>query len=510
MNIDIVPGANTLADWYAVYAQGATALLGDAARINVMRSAAMVDEMIAKGDPVYGVNTGFGNLSNRRIDAADLHTLQENLVLSHTVGVGDPLPEGVVRLVIALKLAALSLGASGVRGEVVGLLEQMLVRGVLPMIPGQGSVGASGDLAPLAHLSAVMIGRGRATFNGELLSGADALSRAGLNPVRFGPKEGLAMLNGTQVSTALCLAGMFEIWRVVQSSLAVAALTFEGALGSTAPLDPRIHALKPHRGQVEVAAALRNLLKESEFRELQRIKGRLQDPYSLRCIPQVMGACHEVFRFACAMLETEARSASDNPLILVDNGDVISGGNFHAEPVAFVADALANVAAETGGMAERRIAFLLDGSMSGLPPFLTGTSGLTSGFMSLQITAAALVAENRQRSHPASVESVPTVGNQEDHVSMATHGARRLLDMARNADAIVAIELLAATEAMDCHGALRSCATLELLRSAVRERVPSMATDWEFSGALGHAQSLVNSGELARLAGLDVVPRFDT
>lgn len=509
MNIEITPGANTLADWYEVYARRATATLSDAARTNVLRSAKQVDDIIARGDAIYGVNTGFGKLSHRRIETADLDTLQENLVLSHTVGVGDPLPEGVVRLVMALKLAALSLGASGVRGEVVDLLEQMLKRGVTPVIPSQGSVGASGDLAPLAHLSAVMIGCGRASVDGELLTGKEALSRAGLSPIRFGPKEGLAMLNGTQVSTALCLAGLFEIWRVLQSSLAVSALTFEGALGSTAPLDPRIHALKPHRGQIAVAAQLRALLGGGDFRELQRTKGRLQDPYSLRCIPQVMGACLEVFRFACSMLETEARSVSDNPLIFADNGDVISGGNFHAEPVAFAADALANVVAEIGGMAERRIAFLLDGSMSGLPPFLTGGSGLTSGFMSLQITAAALVAENRQRSHPASVESVPTVGNQEDYVSMATHGARRLLDMARNAGAIVAIELLAATEAMDAHGASRSCPTLEKLRTAVRDVVPSMATDWEFSRALDHAQALVTSGALVRLAGFADVPSFN-
>jgi histidine ammonia-lyase len=506
MNIEIAPGANTLTDWYAVYAQGATATLNDTARANVLRSAQLVDDIIARGDAVYGVNTGFGKLSHLRIETADLATLQENLVLSHTVGVGDPLPDGIVRLVMALKLAALSLGASGVRMDIVELLEQMLKRGVTPVVPSQGSVGASGDLAPLAHISAVMIGRGRARFEGEVLEGREALARAGLSPLRFGPKEGLAMLNGTQVSTALCLAGLFDIWRVFQTSLAVSALTFEGALGSTAPLDPRIHALKPHGGQIAVAAQLRALLDGGDFRELQRAKGRLQDPYSLRCIPQVMGACLEVFRFACSMLETEARSVSDNPLIFADNGDVISGGNFHAEPVAFVADALANVAAEIGGMAERRVAFLLDGTMSGLPAFLTGGSGLTSGFMSLQITAAALVAENRQRSHPASIESVPTVGNQEDYVSMATHGARRLLDMARNAGAIVAIELLAATEAMDCHGPSKSCPTLERLRAAVRSAVPSMATDWEFSHALDHAQALVTSGEIVRLAGFSSVP----
>jgi histidine ammonia-lyase len=403
---------------------------------------------------------------------------------------------------MALKLAALSQGASGVRLSVPRLIEQMLEHGVIPVVPAQGSVGASGDLSPLAAISAVMIGRGQATYSGQLLAGGEALRLAGLSPVRLGPKEGLALLNGTQISTALALAGFFEIRRLFQSALITAALSVEAGLGSTAPFDARIQALKPHPGQIEVAATLRDLIQGGDIREQHAATGRLQDPYSLRCLPQVMGACRDVIGFAAGMLETEANSVSDNPLLLMDTGEVVSGGNFHAEAVGFAADMLANVAAEIGGMSERRTAFLIDASMSGLPPFLTGSSGLTSGFMSLQITAAALVAENRQKSHPAVVDSVPTVGNQEDFVSMATHGARRLLEMARNAESIVAIELLAAVEGIDHRAPLRTGPRLLPVHDCVREKVPSMATDWEFSSALRAAEQLIHSGRIIAAADL--------
>jgi histidine ammonia-lyase len=349
-----------------------------------------------------------------------------------------------------------------------------------------------------------MIGRGQARFGGELLPGAQALARAKLQPLVLGPKEGLALLNGTQVSTALALAALFDIRAALAAGLATGALSTEASLGSTVPFDARIQALRPHPGQIEAAALLRGLLAgPSDYRDLQARQGRLQDPYCLRCQPQVMGACMDVIRQAGRMLEIEAAGASDNPLVLLDTGEVLSGGNFHAEPVAFAADMLANAICEIGGMSERRIAFLIDAAMSGLPPFLTGPTGLTSGFMSLQITAAALVAENRQRSHPASVDSVPTVGNQEDFVSMATHGARRLLAMARNARAILSIELLAGVQALDARPGLRSNARLERLRTAVRQRVPSMAVDWEFSAAVAAAGELVDSGAVAALTGLD-------
>jgi len=382
------------------------------------------------------------------------------------------------------------------------LIEQMLDAGVTPVVPAQGSVGASGDLSPLAAISAVMIGRGQASYLGQVLPGGEALNQAGLTPLRLGPKEGLALLNGTQVTTALALAGFFEIRRLFQTALATAALSVEAGMGSTAPFDARIQALKPHPGQIEVAATLRDLLVGGEIRERHATIGRLQDPYCLRCLPQVMGACRDVIGFAAGMLETEANSVSDNPLLLMDTGEVVSGGNFHAEAVGFAADMLANVVAEIGGMSERRTAFLIDASMSGLPAFLTGGSGLTSGFMSLQITAAALVAENRQKSHPAVVDSVPTVGNQEDFVSMATHGARRLLDMARNAESIVAIELLAAVEGIDHRAPLHTGPRLEPVRQCVRDVVPSMAIDWEFSSALRAAEDLVHSGRIVAAADL--------
>jgi histidine ammonia-lyase len=505
MKIEIKPAANSLQDWYAVYAENASAFLGDAAIRNIERSATLVDRLVAEGKPVYGVNTGFGKLSEKRIDQADLEQLQENLVLSHTVGVGEPLPVHIVRLAMALKLAALSQGASGVRLSVPRLIEQMLEVGVTPVVPAQGSVGASGDLSPLAAISAVMIGRGQASYLGQVLPGGEALSQAGLTPLRLGPKEGLALLNGTQVTTALALAGFFEIRRLFQTALVTAALSVEAGMGSTAPFDARIQALKPHPGQIEVAATLRDLLQGGEIRERHAAIGRLQDPYCLRCLPQVMGACRDVIGFAAGMLETEANSVSDNPLLLMDTGEVVSGGNFHAEAVGFAADMLANVAAEIGGMSERRTAFLIDASMSGLPAFLTGGSGLTSGFMSLQITAAALVAENRQKSHPAVVDSVPTVGNQEDFVSMATHGARRLLEMARNAESIVAIELLAAVEGIDHRAPLHTGPRLEPARQCVREVVPSMAIDWEFSSALRAAEDLVHSGRIIAAAELPLL-----
>ncbi len=504
MTIEIRPADNMLADWQAVH-EGAVARLGPAARALVAQSAGLIDRIVADGRPVYGVNTGFGKLSHKRIADTDLAQLQENLVLSHTVGTGEPLADEIVRLAMALKLAALAQGASGVRPEIAALIEAMLARGVIPVVPGQGSVGASGDLAPLAHVSAVLIGRGQARHGGRVLPGAEALAAAGLAPVRLGPKEGLALLNGTQVTTAIGLAGLFGIRRLFASALVTAGLSVEAALGSTVPFDARIQALKPHPGQAAVAGALRDLIGDSDIRALHRREGRLQDPYCLRCLPQVMGACRDVIGFAAGMLEIEARSVSDNPLLLLDDGDVVSGGNFHAEAVGFAADMLANATAEIGGMAERRIAMLIDHSQSGLPPFLTGDGGLTSGFMSLQISAAALVAENRQKSHPAVVDSVPTVGNQEDFVSMATHGARRVLEMLRNAEAIVAIELLAAVEGLDHRAPLRAGPRLEAVRQVVRAQVPSMARDWEFSAAMRAAEGLIRSGAVLTAAGLDPV-----
>jgi histidine ammonia-lyase len=497
------PGSNTLDGWRELYLNPGQVVLGlsDSARRAVERSHDLVERLLDSGTPIYGVNTGFGRLASKRIEPADLKRLQENLVLSHTVGVGQPLPDSVVCLVLALKVAALAHGASGVRPVVVDTLIEMFDRGVLPVIPSQGSVGASGDLAPLAHLTAVMIGRGSATFAGEVRPGGEALRMAGIEPLVLGPKEGLAMLNGTQVSTALALAGLFETENVLATALAAGAMSVEASLGSTAPFGHAVQALRPHPGQIRTAAVLRALLASGDYRTAS-IGVRVQDPYSLRCMPQVLGACLDLIEHARTTLEIEADSVSDNPLLLSETGDVVSAGNFHAEPVAFAADMLAIALSEIGAMSERRIAFLIDHSLSGLPAFLTGGNGLTSGFMSLQIAAAALASENKQRAHPASIDSIPTAGNQEDFVSMATHGARRLLDMAGNARSIVATELLAATEGMDHHTGMRSSDQLENVRRLIRRQVPSMADDWEFSQAVTAANALVRDGAIADTAGL--------
>jgi histidine ammonia-lyase len=393
----------------------------------VEAGAATVEAILASGEPVYGINTGFGRLASVRIGDADLAALQRNLVLSHCAGVGEPLPAAVVRLVMALKLASFGQGASGVRWATLRTLAEALTHGLLPVVPAQGSVGASGDLAPLAHLTAALMGEGLIGAQGEPRPAGTALRQAGLAPLELGPKEGLAFLNGTQVSTALALAGLFEAERLWQTALVTGALSTDAAKGSDGPFDARIHAARRHPGQIEAAAALRALMAGSAIRRSHLVGDpRVQDPYCLRCQPQVMGACLTLLRQASATLVTEANGVSDNPLVFAEEGEVISGGNFHAEPVAFAADMIALALCEIGSLAERRIAMLVDPTLSGLPAFLTPNPGLNSGFMIPQVTAAALVAENRQMAHPASVDTIPTSANQEDHVSMATHGAYRL------------------------------------------------------------------------------------
>ena len=495
------PGAVPLADWRAIYF-GAAAGLDPACRPAVERSSAVVDAIVAKGEPVYGVNTGFGKLASVRIAAEDLARLQRNIVLSHAAGVGDPLPAPVVRLAMALKVASLGQGASGLRWSTLASLDALLRSGLVPVIPAQGSVGASGDLAPLAHLTAALMGVGDVFQDGRAVPAAAALAGAGLAPVDLGPKEGLALLNGTQISTALALAGLFEAERVFQAALVTGALATDAARGSDGPFDPRIHALRRHRGQGEVAAALRGLMAGSAIRESHRVDDpRVQDPYCLRCQPQVMGACLDILRQSAETLATEANGVSDNPLVFTDTGEVISGGNFHAEPVAFAADVIALALCEIGSIAERRVAMLVDPALSGLPAFLTPRPGLNSGFMIPQVTAAALVSENKQRSHPASVDSIPTSANQEDHVSMATHGAHRLLAMARNAAGVVGIELLAAAQGCDFHAPLRSSPALERARALLRGRVPALDDDRHFAPDMAEATALVVTGALAAAAG---------
>jgi histidine ammonia-lyase len=503
-------GTASLTEWRAIY-RGATVALDPACRSAVEAGAAAVAALVAKHEPIYGINTGFGRLASVRIDDADLATLQRNIVLSHSAGVGEPLPAPIVRLVLALKVASLAQGASGVRWSTIERLMDLLRGDLLPVIPAQGSVGASGDLAPLAHLAAALIGEGEIIVAGERFSAASALAEARLAPLEFAPKEGLALLNGTQVSTALALAGLFEAERVFRAALVTGALSIDAARGSDGPFDPRIHALRRHRTQIAVAESLRALLAGSAIRASHlKNDDRVQDPYCLRCQPQVMGACLDLLRHAASALETEANGVSDNPLIFADTGEVLSGGNFHAEPVAFAADEIAIALCEIGSLAERRVAMLVDASLSRLPAFLTPKPGLNSGFMIPQVTAAALAAENKQRAFPASVDSIPTSANQEDHVAMSAHGSRRLLGMAENAVQIVAIELLAAAQGCDFHAPLLSSAPLERVRALLRQQVPPLDHDRFLAPDIAAAAALVRTGDVPAAAGENLLPTLDT
>ncbi|MCR5873392.1 histidine ammonia-lyase [Phenylobacterium sp. J426] len=495
--IVIRPGDTPLADWRAIW-NGAAVRLDPATDAVVAESAAAVARILAKGEPVYGINTGFGKLATVRIADADLATLQRNLVLSHAAGVGDPSPRAVVRLMMALKLASLAQGASGVAPATIQLLEKMIQLDLIPVVPGQGSVGASGDLAPLAHMAAAMIGVGEIEAGGRRAEAGQALAAAGLAPLELGPKEGLALLNGTQFSTANALAGLFEAERLFRSALVTGALSTEAAKGSDTPFDPRIHALRRQPGQIEAADALRALMAGSAIRASHlKDDERVQDPYCLRCQPQVMGAALDVLRQAAATLTVEANGVSDNPLIFPDADEALSGGNFHAEPVAFAADMIALAVCEIGSIAERRVAMLVDPALSGLPAFLTPKPGLNSGFMIPQVTAAALVSENKQLAHPASVDSIPTSANQEDHVSMAAHGARRLLAMTRNLEGVLAVELLAAAQGCDFHAPLASSAALETVRARLRRDVPALDNDRHFAPDIEAAVAILRAGELA-------------
>ncbi len=500
--MQVSPGAVPLADWRAVY-RGATPTLDPACHPNIAESAAAVARILARHEPVYGINTGFGKLAMVKIGDADLGTLQRNIVLSHAAGVGEAMSVPIARLMMALKLTSLAQGASGVQPATIALLEGMLAKGLTPVIPAQGSVGASGDLAPLAHLAATMIGVGEIIVGDRKIAAAEALAQAGLAPLTLGPKEGLALLNGTQFSCAYALAGLFEAERLFQSALITGALSTEAAKGSDTPFDPRIHALRRHRGQIETAAALRGLMAGSAIRASHREGDeRVQDPYCLRCQPQVMGAVLDLLRQAAVTLGTEANAVSDNPLIFADSDEALSGGNFHAEPVAFAADMIALALCETGSIAERRIAMLVDPALSGLPAFLTPRPGLNSGFMIPQVTAAALVSENKQRAYPASVDSIPTSANQEDHVSMAAHGARRLIGMTENLANIIGIEYLAAAQGCDFHLPLRSSETLEAARARLRAKVPTLDEDRYFHPDMAAATQLVISGKLTSLSRL--------
>ncbi len=506
--VPLTPGRIPLAGWRAFY-RGAGTTLDASCMPAVAANAQAVDAIIRGGDAVYGINTGFGKLAQMRIGTEDLATLQRNIVLSHAAGTGEPVPAPVVRLMIALKLASLAQAASGIRPATLHLLQSLLDKDLIPEIPSQGSVGASGDLAPLAHLSAAMIGVGFITSPDGRLPAAEALAQAGLAPLTLAPKEGLALLNGTQFSTAFALAGLFEAENLLRTALVTGALSTDAARGSDTPFDARIHALRKHPGQVATAAALRALLAGSAIRASHLVNdARVQAPYCLRCQPQVMGACFDMLRKAADTLAIEANSVTDNPLIFTDGNTALSGGNFHAEPVAFAADMLAIALCEIGSLAERRIAMLVDPALSGLPAFLTPKPGLNSGFMIPQVTAAALVSENKQRAMPASVDSIPTSANQEDHVSMAAHGARRLMPMADNAAAIIAIEWLAAAQGCHFHAPLETSLPLQSAIAAIRARVPLLDEDQYLHPHICAATELVRSGAVIAAAGENLLPQI--
>ncbi|MBX3566706.1 MAG: histidine ammonia-lyase [Rhizobiaceae bacterium] len=500
----------TLADWRAVY-EGAAVKLDPSCLDKVAAGAAVIARIVDKGDPVYGINTGFGKLASVRIPAGDVETLQRNLILSHCCGIGAPLPPEIVRLIMALKLGSLGRGASGVRPATVKLIEAMLTNDLLPVIPEKGSVGASGDLAPLAHMTAAMLGVGDVLTSGTRMPAETALRKAGLEPIVLAAKEGLALINGTQVSTALALAGLFRAHRAAQSALITGALSTDAAMGSSAPFHADIHELRGHRGQIDTAAALRALLKGSEIRD-SHLEGdeRVQDPYCIRCQPQVDGACLDLLRMAARTLETEANAVTDNPLVLAD-GSVVSGGNFHAEPVAFAADQIAIAVCEIGAIAQRRIALLVDPALSfGLPAFLAKKPGLNSGLMIAEVTSAALMSENKQMSHPASVDSTPTSANQEDHVSMACHGARRLLQMTANLAGIIGIEAITAAQGVDFRAPLKTGTELLKAHAAIRAVVPDLEVDRYMADDLAAGAELVMSGTLNASIAAGVLPDLPT
>ncbi|GIX16246.1 MAG: histidine ammonia-lyase [Rhodothalassiaceae bacterium] len=501
----ITPGRVPLAALRTVRRGPVRLELPPEARAAIREGAAAVAEILAGGRVVYGVNTGFGLLADRRIDAGHLAELQLNLVRSHACGVGDPLPAEVVRLVLALKVISLARGASGVRPGVVDLLIALLAADALPVIPAKGSVGASGDLAPLAHLALALIGEGEIASAGRVRPAREALAALGLAPLVLGPKEGLALLNGTQVSTALALDALFRTEDAFEAALIAGALSTDAAKGSDVPFDPRIHALRGHAGQIAVARVLRRLLAGSEIRASHADCPKVQDPYCLRCQPQVMGAVLDQLRHVARTLEVEANAVTDNPLVFAAGGDgpatALSGGNFHAEPVAFAADLMAIAAAEIASLSERRIALLTDPKMSGLPAFLAHEPGLQSGLMIAQVTAAALVSENRTLAHPASVDSVPTSAGQEDHVSMATWAGLKAREVARNTTTVVAIELIAGARAIGFHRPLRTSPVLEELVAALARCAPDPGGDRRFDAAIAAVSDWIASGAPAALLG---------
>jgi histidine ammonia-lyase len=481
---------------------GAGARLDEASMQRVSAAAASVDRIVAGGDTVYGVNTGFGLLANTRIPDDRLAELQTNLILSHSAGLGDPLPRHVTRTMIVLKLLGLGRGYSGVRPLVIEALQALLERDAMPVIPSQGSVGASGDLAPLAHMTAALMGHGSIDVAGETMPAAAALEKLGMEPLQLGAKEGLALINGTQMSTAVALDALFVGERVFAAAIAAGALSVEALMGSARPFDPRVSELRGQPGQIRVAAAIAGLLEGSGIVASHARCGKVQDPYSFRCQPQVMGAALDLLTNAARTLTIEAGAVTDNPIVFPDQDAAISGGNFHAQPVAFAADMIAMALCEVGSLSERRTAVLIDPKMSGLPPFLTEDSGVNSGLMIPQVTAAALVSENKSLAFPASVDSIPTSAGQEDHVSMAPISARKACRIAHNAAGVIAVELIAAAQGIDCHSPLKTSAGLQAVHSAVRECSPHLVSDRYWADEMAAVRAAVLAGKIGAEIGL--------
>lgn len=498
MTVILTPGSATLTQLHDIWAEGHAAALHPSSHVGIEAAANMVAKAANGTGAVYGINTGFGKLASVKIAPRDVETLQRNLILSHCCGVGEALDEATTRLMMALKLLSLGRGASGVTMTTVKLIEDMLAKGVTPVIPSQGSVGASGDLAPLAHMAAAMIGEGEATFDGTRMAASAALAKAGLASITLVAKEGLALINGTQFSTACALVGLWGAWRNAAASVLTSALSTDAIMGSTAPLQDAIHTLRGHAGQINVARAQRALMQGSEIRESHRDGDtRVQDPYCIRCQPQVTGAAMDLLHFAGRTLEVEANAVTDNPLVLVEEGLIVSGGNFHAEPVGFAADQIAVALSEIGAIAQRRVALMVDPTLSfDLPPFLTPNPGLNSGLMIAEVTTAALMSENKHLANPCTTDSTPTSANQEDHVSMAAHAARRLLRMNANLNVILGVEAMCGTQGIEFRAPLQTSAALQAAMAVLRSKVLTMKEDRYMAPSIEAAAALVATGAL--------------
>ena len=500
------PGSITLDFLEKLFRNKSKVSLDIALKDKVEKAAKIVEDAARGNSPVYGVNTGFGKLANKIIPHKDREKLQKNLVLSHCSGVGEPLQEDVTRLMMILKIISLSFGASGVKWSTINQIEKIVNSDIVPEIPHQGSVGASGDLAPLAHMAAVMIGEGWAYYKGEKVTGGEALKKAKIDPIILGPKEGLALLNGTQFSTACALANLFNGWRSILNSIVISSLSTDAIMGSTSPLLDEIHTLRGHKGQIFVAKKMRDLMSGSIIRESHREDDqRVQDPYCIRCQPQVLGACLDVLKNAGATIEIEANAVTDNPLVLVDEGRIVSGGNFHAEPIGFAADQIALALAEMGSISQRRVALMVDPTLShDLPAFLTDNPGLNSGFMIAEVTSAALMSENKHLANPTVTDSTPTSANQEDHVSMAAHGAYRLFKMNKNLSSIFGIELLCAAQGIDAREPLKTSPLLEKVKAGFRKQISRLKDDRYMATDINKVTNLLESNFLIKEAELNI------